>query len=157
MIRLLFVCLGNICRSPAAETIMRALLKKSDLTKQVSCSSAGLTTTFLGQSANDTMRQLATERGYHISTIAKPITNIDFEQADFILGMSDEIITELQILAPEKTNFEKIHNLCDFCHFHPDTEVPDPYCGDQEEFEFVLDILEDACTGLLEMLKKKIN
>lgn len=157
MIRLLFVCLGNICRSPAAETIMRAMLKQNNLTQQISCSSAGLTTTFLGQPADDTMRSLSQERGYHITTTAKPITVIDFERADFILAMSDDLMAELRILAPNKADIEKIHNICDFCQYHPDDEVPDPYCGDPEEFEFVLDMLEDACEGLLEMLKKKIN
>ena len=157
MIKLLFVCLGNICRSPAAEAIMRHLLKKNGLTNQVTCDSAGLTTTFLGQPADDMMCESAIERGYQISTTSRPITDFDFEQADFILAMTDEIIAELRILAPNPIDIEKIYNICDFCQYHPEGEVPDPYCGDSVEFEFALDILEDACKGLLEMVKKQIN
>jgi len=157
MITLLFVCVGNICRSPAAEAIMNHLLEENGLSNQVICDSVGLTTTFLGKPADDMMRVVAGERDYTITSIARPITPSDFEHADFILGMTDEIVAELRLIAPDEMQTQKIHNICEFCEYHPDSEIHDPYNGEREEFEFVIDILEDACNGVLTMVKKQIN
>lgn len=157
MLKLLFVCIGNICRSPATEAIMNNLLEENGLSKQVTCDSVGLTTTFLGKPADDMMRKVGADRGYAITSISRPITSPDFEQADFILAMTDEILAELRLMAPDEIQAKKIYNITEFCEYHPDSEVLDPYCGDKEEFEFVVDILEDACNGLLAMVKKQIN
>lgn len=157
MLNLLFVCLGNICRSPAAETIMNQLLKAHHLNHNVTCDSAGLTATFIGKFADATMRKIANDRNYNITHIARIITNEDFEKADFILTMDDNMVAELQSITPNKKYNQKIQNICDYCEYYPDNEVIDPYGGDNEEFEFVLDLLEDACHGLLSMVKRQIN
>lgn len=157
MLKLLFVCLGNICRSPAAEAIMNQLLRDNKLNHQVACDSAGLTSTFLGKPADTMMRDVASDRDIIITSIARPITAQDFEEADFIFAVTEEIASELRLAAPDEAVSQKIQNLCDYCEYHPDNDVPDPFCGDREEFEFVMDILEDACNGLLSMIKKQIN
>lgn len=157
MLKLLFVCLGNICRSPAAEAIMNHLLEQNGLSEQVRCDSAGLTTTFLGKPADDTMRKIARERGYHITSISRPITPHDIEQVDMVLAMDEEILEELRLIDYQQSQTKKLHNMTEFCEYMPDTDVPDPYLGDDEEFEFVIDLLEDACNGLLSVVKKQIN
>ena len=107
MLKLLFVCIGNICRSPATEAIMNNLLEENGLSKQVTCDSVGLTTTFLGKPADDMMRKVGADRGYAITSISRPITSPDFEQADFILAMTDEILAELRLMAPDEIQAKK--------------------------------------------------
>jgi protein-tyrosine phosphatase len=157
MIQLLFVCLGNICRSPAAEAIMNQLLEDTKMNHQIICDSVGLTTNFFGQPADKMMAEVATERGYPISSVSRPITPEDCDAADFILAMDNDILSELRLITNSTINTEKIQLICDFCEFHPDTEVPDPYSGEKDHFAFVIDLLEDACQGLLTQLKNRIN
>lgn len=157
MIKILFICLGNICRSPAAEAVMNAMLKENKINQFVQCDSAGVTTTFLGKPADAMMIQAANERGYQVDSIARPILERDFEQFDMILAMTNEITAELKLYAPNETIAQKIQNFCDYCEYHSEDDVPDPFQGDEEEFEFVLDMIEDACRGLLKAVKNKIN
>jgi len=136
---------------------MNQLLENNGLSQQVICGSAGLAATFSGKPADELMRKVATDRGYEITSISKPVTPPDFQQADFILAMTDDILAELRLISTDDTQTKKMHNITEFCEYLPNTEIPDPYCGDKEEFEFVIDILEDACNGLLAMVKKQIN
>jgi len=158
MIRILFVCAANICRSPAAEAITNHLIQENHLSDNISCDSAGLTASFMEAPADATMQAYAEARGYHLNSISRPITQEDIQDFDFILTMTDSIRQEISRNLHNGNNRTKIHNICEFCKYRPETDIPDPYLGDSDEaFEHVLDILEDACAGLIEMLKKKIN
>lgn len=157
MIHVLFVCVGNICRSPAAEAIMNQLIQEHDLSKRISCDSVGLTSTFLGKPADPTMQAYAELRNYELTSIARPITPEDIRHADYILVATENIRHQLSANLQNENDRKKIYNICEFCKYRPETEIPDPYYGGEEGFDLVLDILEDACTGLIEMLKKQIN
>lgn len=157
MIHLLFVCVGNICRSPAAEAVMNQLIQEHNLTDKVTCDSVGLTSTFLGKPADPTMQAYAELRNYQITSISRPITLEDIQRSDFILAATENVREEICNRIQSEVDREKVHNICEFCKYRPDTDIPDPYSGGNEGFELVLDILEDACVGLLEMIKKQIN
>jgi len=148
--RVLFVCLGNICRSPSAEAVFNELIRRNDLTEAVECDSAGTAAYHEGEPADQRMQSHAIRRGYRLSSIArkfKPET--DFEQFDFIVGMDDDNVNDLQDMATSEDDLAKIYKMTDFCSHGGHHSVPDPYYGGSDGFELVLDILEDACEGLL--------
>ena len=150
--RLLFVCLGNICRSPSAENIMNHLLKQRDLTSTVSCDSAGTSSYHIGSPPDSRMTSAAKKRGIQLVGSARQFTADDFEQFDLILAMDDS--NYRNILAVDKAGQyrQKVKRMCDFCQQHPDREVPDPYYGGADGFDYVIDLLMDACSGLLQEL-----
>lgn len=141
-IRILFVCLGNICRSPAAEEVMRKLV-----------SDAGLEHEFFLDSADARMRAHAARRGYHITHLSRPVRYDDFFDFDWIVGMDDCNISKLKSLAPGLEEEKKVVRMTDYCRLKVVDHVPDPYYGGDSGFENVLDILEDACAGLLDTLR----
>ena len=149
MKKILFVCLGNICRSCTAEEVMRTLLKREGLDKAVEVDSAGLISYHQGEQADPRMRAHASRRGYHITHLSRPVRMSDFEEFDLILGMDDSNISRLRELAPSLEAEEKIHRMTEYCSRIPADNVPDPYYGGAQGFENVIDILEDACEGLL--------
>ena len=149
MKKILFVCLGNICRSCTAEEVMRTLLKREGLDKAVEVDSAGLISYHQGEQADPRMRAHASRRGYHITHLSRPVRMSDFEKFDLILGMDDSNISRLRELAPSLEAEEKIHRMTEYCTRIPADHVPDPYYGGAQGFENVIDILEDACEGLL--------
>ncbi len=153
MKKILFVCLGNICRSSAAEEIMRTLLAENGMEKEVEVDSAGLISYHRGEPADSRMRAHAARRGYHITHLSRPVCTDDFYRYDLILGMDDTNIDRLKELAPDLETMEKIGRTTDYCRLKVADCVPDPYYGGAQGFENVLDILEDACQGLLEKLK----
>ena len=149
MKKILFVCLGNICRSCTAEEVMRTLLKREGLDKAVEVDSAGLISYHQGEQADPRMRAHASRRGYHITHLSRPVRMSDFEEFDLILGMDDSNISRLRELAPSLEGEAKIHRMTEYCTRIPADHVPDPYYGGAQGFENVIDILEDACEGLL--------
>ena len=151
--RILFVCLGNICRSCTAEEIMRTLLRREGLDKSIEVDSAGLISYHQGEQADPRMRAHASRRGYHITHLSRPVRTTDFYDFDLIIGMDDSNISGLQGLAPSLEAEEKIHRMTDYCTRKVADHVPDPYYGGSQGFENVIDILEDACEGLLNAIR----
>ena len=153
MKRILFVCLGNICRSSSAEEVMRTLIKKKGLEHEIEVDSAGILSYHRGELPDSRMRQHARKRGYELTHRSRKVTYRDFEHFDLIIGMDDNNVRDLNHLAMTLTDVEKIRKMTDFCTKMDADYVPDPYYEGAEGFERVLDILEDACTGLLNAIK----
>jgi protein-tyrosine phosphatase len=155
MKQVLFVCLGNICRSPGAEAVFNAWIEKSGLEKELQCDSAGILSVHAGEPADYRMKQSALKRGYHLTSISRPVDpGRDFDRFDYIIGMDRQNIRDLQAMARNENDRKKIFLMTDFCMNCKTDSVPDPYFGGDAGFELVLDILEDACAGLISKLQK---
>ena len=152
--RILFVCLGNICRSCTAEEIMRTILHREGLDNTIEVDSAGLISYHQGEQADPRMRAHASRRGYHITHLSRPVRMTDFEEFDLIIGMDESNISGLHDLAPSIEAENKIHRMTEYCTRMVADHVPDPYYGGAQGFENVIDILEDACEGLLQQVCK---
>lgn len=148
--RILFVCLGNICRSPSAENIMNHLIQQRHLSDQVSCDSAGTASYHVGSAPDRRMAQAAKAQGITLVGQARQFTPADFEHFDWILAMDRQNYRDILALDPAGDYGHKVQLMCDYCRHHPDQEVPDPYYGGPEGFTYVIDLLRDACEGFLE-------
>jgi protein-tyrosine phosphatase len=154
--KILFVCLGNICRSPSAEAVMNALIKQKGLEDAIVCDSAGILDYHKGERADQRMQKHAKKRGYLLTSLSRPVNpKVDFDRFDMIIGMDDQNIRDLNSLARTKDDLKKIHRMTGFCRHYQYKQIPDPYYGGDDGFELVLDILEDACAGLLDYLKNE--
>jgi protein-tyrosine phosphatase len=152
--KVLFVCLGNICRSPSAEAVFTGLVKKEGLTDKFEIDSAGTGRWHAGEPADRRMQSHAIKRGYNLTSISRGFEpDIDFDHFDIIIGMDDQNISTLKSWARKGEDKAKIHKMTDFSKEWNYNEVPDPYYGGEAGFELVLDLLEDSCKGLLEKLK----
>ncbi|MFO7629391.1 MAG: low molecular weight protein-tyrosine-phosphatase [Prochlorococcaceae cyanobacterium] len=158
--RLLFVCLGNICRSPAAEGVFLHLLAQEELTQAFVVDSAGTGGWHLGKPADTRMQQAANRRGIHLPSRARQLERSDLRNFDLILTMDRENLADVCSLAPERAPagsaslaLARIEPLSQYCRRFQASEVPDPYYGGDAGFEHVLDLLEDACAGLLASLR----
>lgn len=154
--RLLFVCLGNICRSPSAENIMNHLIEQAGLSHQIICDSAGTSSYHIGSSPDRRMSSAAAHRGISLKGQARQFEIADFEQFDLILAMDYDNYQDILSLDRRKKYREKVRLMCDFASHHKDREVPDPYYGGEEGFNRVINLLLDACSGLLEEVKHKL-
>jgi len=154
-IKVLFVCLGNICRSPSAEAVMKAYCEKSGLSRIIECDSAGTIGYHAGEPAYHKMRQHGLKRGYNLTSISRQIKPNDFMEFDYIIGMDDDNLRNMQAFMPSLEFKKKISKMTDYCAKPNPGYVPDPYYGGSEEFEQVLDILEDACSGLISHISKE--
>ena len=144
--RLLFVCTGNICRSPTAEAVMRSLVEDRGLADQVEVDSAGTTSYHAGQAPDRRATAAGARRGYELSGRARRVTPADFAGFDLILALDDEHLHDLRRMAPPGTE-HKVRRLAD-------VEVPDPYYGGAQGFEDVLDLVEAACGDLLDQVTR---
>ena len=153
-ISVLFVCLGNICRSPAAEAIFTSLLKKEGLTDGFIVDSAGTGSWHIGKKADSRMRIAAERRDINILSRARQITSKDFDEFNYILAMDDSNFRNIQDLKKRtaSTDFASIKKIQDFRSVFNEQEVPDPYFGGDEGFDYVLNILEDSVNGFLESI-----
>ncbi len=154
--KLLFVCLGNICRSPAAENLMNHLLEQANLAGQVICDSAGTSSYHIGDPPDRRMTAAAQHRGLAMQGCARQFTQADFEQFDLILAMDRENYADICALDRAGAYRDKVYLMCDFCTHHPIKDVPDPYYGGPNGFNQVLDILTDACQGLLKYVVQQL-
>lgn len=154
--KLLFVCLGNICRSPSAENIMNYLIEKENLTDKFECDSAGTSRYHIGASPDQRMRVAAQKRGIELKGKARQIEDFDLEYYDLILAMDKSNYVNILALDPTGKYKNKIKLICDFTTKFKDKEVPDPYYGGESGFDYVIDLLLDACQGLLEDYKKNL-
>ena len=153
--QILFVCLGNICRSPAAEGVMRHIALHDNAADLV-IDSAGTYGGHAGDLPDPRMRRAAAARGYDLTHRARQIREEDFERFDMIIVMDDMNYETVHRLAPSRKAAERIFRMVEFTRKHPDcTYVPDPYYEGHEGFELVLDLLEDACEGLMEYLTRE--
>ena len=145
--KILFVCLGNICRSSSAEGVMKQLIEQAGREDEFIIDSAGILSYHQGELPDSRMR------GYDLTHRSRPVCTDDFYDFDLIIGMDDRNIDDLKDRAPSVEAWKKIHRMTEYCtKFTHADHVPDPYYGGAEGFEYVLDVLEDACAGLLEMV-----
>lgn len=151
---ILFVCMGNICRSPSAENVMRKFLEEEGLENQVRCDSAGTINYHAGRSPDPRMTVAGKRRGYAMTGTARQVTAKDLDEFDLIIAMDNDNFADLEKLATD-SNKHKLKKFCEYCVHHSDTEVPDPYYGGAEGFEHVLDLLEDGCEEILEQILAK--
>jgi len=154
MKQILFVCLGNICRSPSAEAVFNSMIEKNGLEIELSCDSAGTAAYHTGEPADYRMRQIGLKHGYRLTSIARSVDpDSDFDRFDYIIGMDKQNVRDLRSIARNENDRKKIFLMTDFCTDRKYDSVPDPYYGGSAGFELVLDILEDACDGLLQKLQ----
>ena len=153
-ISVLFVCLGNICRSPAAEAIFINLLDKKGLTDGFIVDSAGTGNWHIGKKADSRMRIAAERREINILSRARQITSEDFEKFNYILAMDDTNFRNIQNLKNRTSSidFSSIKKIQNFRSVFNEQEVPDPYFGGDEGFDYVLDMLEESVNGFLESI-----
>lgn len=151
-IKILFVCLGNICRSPSAEAVMKKLVKEAGLEREIVVESAGIIGYHEGELPDSRMRVHASRRGYVLDSLSRPVKAADFYDFDLIVGMDDRNIDALKEKAPDLESMGKIRKMTDFSRNSLYDHVPDPYYGGASGFELVLDLLEDACSGLLDTI-----
>ncbi len=152
MASVLFVCLGNICRSPAAEGLLRHIAHKINFPLALSVESRGVGDWSIGQRPDERMQKAALIRGVVLSGRAQVIEKADFDTFDYILSADRDVLYTLYQKAPEPYHKAKVHLITHFSASYKDEDIPDPYYGDAGTFELVLDILEDSCEGLLQHL-----
>jgi protein-tyrosine phosphatase len=153
--RVLFVCLGNICRSPAAEGVMRHLIREEGASEMLDVDSAGTADWHTGKLADPRMRAAASARGLDLVHRARQVRAADLEDFDLVLVMDRENLRNVLALDPAGAFLGKVRLFCDFCTGHTEQEVPDPYYGGPEGFEHVLDLLQDGCRGVLQHFRAK--
>jgi len=153
LVKILFVCLGNICRSPTAEGVFRALVEREGLTDQISIDSAGVGSWHVGQSPDPRATAAARERGIDLSTQrARQVKAQDFDRFDYVIAMDSENRRDLKGICPAGGE-DRLHK---FLQFAPDlgiADVPDPYYGGDGGFDTVLDLIEAASAGLLDDIR----
>jgi protein-tyrosine phosphatase len=155
--KVIFVCLGNICRSPAAEAVFKSKVKEEGLSDKIMVDSAGIIGMHSGEKADRRMIRHALDRGYVVDSISRKFNpNSDFSDFDMIIGMDDQNVSDLILSSRNESDRKKIYRMAQFLKNHFDKEIPDPYYGGIEGFNHVLDLLEDACYGLLEKVKKDL-
>ena len=146
---ILFVCLGNICRSPMAECVFRDMVERHGAQDRFEVDSAGILSYHQGEQPDRRMREMAYAHGYRLIHASRPVCYDDYERFDLIIGMDDSNIDALREKAPTLEASERIHRISEF--FDPDTpydHIPDPYYGGTEGFALTLTLLRQACHNL---------
>lgn len=152
--RILFVCLGNICRSPAAEAMLRRLVESEGLGDVIEVDSAGTYGGHRGERSDVRMRRAAAARGIEMTHLARQVREEDFELFDKVIAMDDNNYEALFRLAPDRRAQQKIFRFREYLRRHKDwSYIPDPYYEGHEGFELVLDLLEDGCATLLDEIR----
>ena len=147
---MLFVCMGNICRSPAAEAVFLHIVEKAGLSENISIDSAGTHDYHVGAPPDARMQSAALKRGYDLSMLrGRQVDKADFSRFDYVLAMDNDNLAILRRLAPPNSPTQATLFL-EYARHHSVREVPDPYYGGGDGFERVLDMVEDAAGGLLQ-------
>jgi protein-tyrosine phosphatase len=153
----LFVCMGNICRSPTAHGVFRQRVVAAGLGDRIVIESAGTHAYHVGHPADDRSQAAAQTRGYDLSDLrARLASKRDFSRFDYILAMDKANLADLKRNTPEGSTVQP-RLFMEYSAKYPGREVPDPYTGGAQGFEDVLDMIEDASTGLLEAIKKELG
>lgn len=151
--KVLFVCMGNICRSPAGDIVFHHVVKEAGLDGAVEIDSAGTLGYHTGAQPDHRMAATLRKRGYQIHGRARRVTADDLDRFDLVLAMDGDNEAELLALSTP-ANRHRVRRFTDFCTRHEVREVPDPYYGGPQGFEHVADIIEDGCAGLLEHARR---
>ena len=152
--RIMFVCMGNICRSPTAEGVMRRLLDEAGLADRVEVESAGTGGWHAGEPPDERATLAARRRGITLAGAAQQVRAADFRDFDLLIAMDRGNLRELLAVAPDEDAAEKVRLLREFDPASAgDLDVPDPYYGGDRGFETVLDLVEAACRGLIDELR----
>lgn len=151
--KILFVCLGNICRSPAAEGIMKEIIRKKRLTNRIEVDSAGTAGYHIGELPDPRMRSHGAQRGYKFNTLSRKFCANDFDDFDLILAMDDSNFNNIMYMSSDLESQKKVHRMVEFSQKYNKDHIPDPYYSGADGFELVLDLLEDACEGLMKYLE----
>lgn len=155
MVRVLFVCLGNICRSPTAEGVFRHVVERAGLLDQIEIDSAGTHAYHIGDPPDARSQEAARRRGIELGGLrGRKATPEDIERFDYILAMDEENLSNLRAICPAGLD-EKIRLFLEFAPNRPEREVPDPYFGGESGFERVLDMIDEASHGLLKHLRQR--
>lgn len=156
MANVLFVCLGNICRSPTADGIFRELVKRAKLEQKIIVDSAGTGDWHIGKAPDSRTVSAAKKRGYDLSILrARQVSAADFDEFDYVLAMDNSNLRHLHALRPPHFAGH-LGLLLDFGSNKKYREVPDPYYGDSDGFELVLDLVEEAAEGLLTHIRQRL-
>lgn len=149
MIKVLFVCMGNICRSPTAQGVFRGLVERRGLQHHISTDSAGTIAFHVGNPPDRRAMATAKTRGFDLSDMrARQVSASDFSRFDYVLAMDESNHQDLQRICPDGME-HKLHMFLDFAPQLDEREVPDPYYGGQHGFEHVFDLVEAASAGLI--------
>ncbi|MGZ8202986.1 MAG: low molecular weight protein-tyrosine-phosphatase [Burkholderiales bacterium] len=155
-VRVLFVCLGNICRSPTAEAVLRQYVKEAGLSARIIADSAGTGDYHIGEPPDMRACSAASRRGYDLSPLrARQVGLADFRDFDYVLAMDDENLRGLKRMCPPEYA-HKLRLFTDHCTTGA-RAVPDPYAGGPQGFELVLDLVEDCAGGLLNDIKARFH
>jgi protein-tyrosine phosphatase len=158
-VRVLFVCLGNICRSPTAEGVMRALVREAGLQERIELDSAGTGGWHVGESPDARATDAAGRRGIVLEGAARKVRPRDFEEFDLILAMDTSNLRDLQRMAPDEQARGKVRLLREWgragSQSDGDLDVPDPYYGGPGGFDEVLDLVQASCVSLLQQLREQ--
>lgn len=149
MKKVLFVCLGNICRSPAAEIVFSEKIRRGGFEHQISCESAATHNYHPGKAPDARMAATLEKRDYPIIGCARHFQAVDFDNFDLIIHMDEENLSNLKKVVRHAGDAAKLRSFASFCTRHKVNEIPDPYYGGQEGFDLVADLIEDGCENLL--------
>lgn len=152
--KVLFVCLGNVCRSPAAQAIFEHYVRENGMADVISADSAGIYGGHKGNPPDRRMRTAALYRGFAVTHIARQVSSMDFLDFDMVVAMDDQNYEDLMHLAPSVEATHKIRRMADFLTTHKISYIPDPYYMGAEGFSHVLDLLEEGCFNLFELIRK---
>jgi protein-tyrosine phosphatase len=156
MKKIIFVCLGNICRSPAAEAIFLSKVSTKPYFNDLHVESAGTSGAHCGEFADQRMREHASSRGYELATKSRRFSEDDILHHDYILAMDQNNIDDILKMDPLTDLSNKLLLMTNFCKSHEVSGVPDPYYGGPDGFEEVLDILEDAIDGFIIKIENEL-
>ena len=153
-VKVLFVCMGNICRSPTAEGVFRHIVQEAGLTDQIHIDSAGTHAYHVGEPPDRRAQAAAHQRGIDLSSQrARKVEGNDFDRFDYVIAMDNSNHSDLTYAAGKAT--DNLHMFLSFAKNFSETEVPDPYYGGDQGFEHVLDLVEDASRGLLQHIRDR--
>ena len=151
--KVLFVCLGNICRSPAAHGIFEHIVRENGMQEMIEVDSAGTYGGHRGELPDKRMRTAALYRGYALTHRSRPVSALDLIDFDLILAMDDQNYADLMHLAPSVEASRKVRRMAEYLTTHNISYIPDPYYMGTEGFTLVLDLLEEACGNLYDQIK----
>ena len=155
-VSVLFVCLGNICRSPTADVVFRQYVREAGLEEKIRIESAGTGDWHIGRAPDPRTQEAAARRGYDMSSLrARQVTPADFYAFDVVLAMDNANLADLEAMRPSDAN-GTLARFLDYATDSAEREVPDPYYGGNDGFDQVLDLVEDGARGLLASLQERL-